>query len=329
MRNVLLVGAALSALSLTGCDIYFGPSSNSDCGFFEPCDTWPDQPPPAPGGVCDSDYQCNAGCVCQFPDSATNDANQAGTCVETGFCDTDRDCPSGYVCQLDRATCAPASLEPPPDCVCADGTLCDPNGQCTQPPPLGCVVNADCGPGFECAPDGTCQPVACAGDEDCLSGCACQTDTGICQETGFCNIDADCPDWCDPATGECTPTVCDEARGTCTFGESPVVGSCGGPLTCAQPAPTCAAGETAEIIDGCYTGSCLLVSDCDVPPLATCDRIQNVNQCINRPDCQPSYEGMDCTCGGAPCDCADPPTDSNGNPLECTCSIWEYSCESI
>lgn len=335
MHKFFLVGSAL-ALSLTGCDVYFGPSSTSDCGLFEPCgtDIAPDVPPPGtPGGECLSDYECAAGCFCERPENASLD--DPGACVETGFCDSDSDCPADFACQLDRATCVPDLQEPPPpvNCLetgCLDGEMCDlASGQCV--PQEGCLAGGDCGPGFECGPNGLCVPVNCTADDQCLGGCACDVDTGVCEETGFCLEDADCPDWCDAATGDCTPMECDAARGTCTWGESTPSGSCNGDLTCGQPAPQCPTGETAEVLDGCYTGECLLIEDCSSEPLARCERIQNVNQCIARSDCELETTGYDCACGsdGIPCDCANPPLDENDQPMECTCSTWETTCESV
>ena len=336
MRKLLIVGAALWATSLTGCDLYYGTPNDRNCDLWGCQDeTWPETDPVDPGDECTTDEQCAAGCYCDNPPGGV------GVCVETGFCDTDNDCPGDMVCD-DRATCVPddgcdpndGTCNPPPDdCSitgCANGEYCDlGSGQCV--PSIGCTINDECGPGFECAPDGTCVPVACDGDDACLPGCICDPDSGQCLETGFCDADEDCMDICD-ADGNCEPAVCDPVRNTCVPGTPPPpppVTSCGGPITCAVAAPTCAAGETPEIFEGCYTGGCLVEADCDVPAPALCHEIQNPSQCINRPDCEVQYDGFDCTCEGAPCDCSDPPLDPDGNPIACTCSTWEESCQSV
>lgn len=319
MRNALILGTAMLALTLAGCDIYFGPNTSSDCRSWGSCDepAWPDMEPAAPGEACNTNFECAAGCACVD-----------GQCVETGFCEAAWDCAMGMECELDRATCIPEGSDQGcvTDSECGAGSFCDAMvGQCV--PSWGCVTNTDCGPGWECNPNGTCVPVSCASDGDCFEGCACEVDTGICQETGFCTADADCAPWCD-ANGNCTAMECDDARGTCTFPTSqpppPPPASCGGTLTCNQGAPVCPAGETPAIADGCYTGACIAITDCDVPPLAQCNRIQNVNQCISRTDCEAVYAGIDCSCsdGSNTCDCTT-------NPNLCTCESYEYSCQSL
>jgi hypothetical protein len=320
MRTALMIGTALWALTLAGCDIYFGPSGSSDCSAWGTCDqdTWPPNAGPAqPGEACFNNFECAAGCACV-----------EGQCVETGFCDAAWDCAGGMECEMDRATCIPEGSNGSctADGQCPNGSYCDAAaGFCI--PSWGCNTNADCGVGWECNADGTCIPMPCAADGDCFEGCACETDTGVCQETGFCETDADCAPWCDEA-GNCTNLECDEDRGTCTWPVSqpppPPPVSCSGTITCSEGAPVCPTGETAAISDGCYTGSCIAVADCDVPPLATCDRIQNVNQCISRTDCEAVWTGENCSCndGGTACDC-------NANPAACTCESYEYACRSL
>lgn len=327
IRNALLIGASMLALTLAGCDIYFGPTTGSDCAEWG-CDqepSWPGEPPPdpgTPGGACQSNTDCAPGCFC-------DDNN---TCAESGFCEADWDCPVDFTCEDERATCVPGSdSEPPPPPACENDSQCPGGSYCdlataTCVPSWGCMTNEECGPGWECNAEGTCVPVSCDQDADCFEGCACQTDSGQCVETGFCDENTPCPDWCD-AAGNCTPMECDPARNTCTWPQSepepePDPASCAGPLTCSVAAPACADGETPAILDGCYTGECIPLAECDVAPLARCERIENPNQCLSRPDCEPFYVGRDCYCDGAPCVCSDP-------SMDCTCTEWEYSCASI
>ena len=112
--------AILAALTLTGCQLYFG---NGD-------DTSGDCPPGGnrpPGTMCDSSSQCAAGCFCQ-----------EGKCEEGGFCGKDTDCPAGYSCD-ERSSCVPDGK---PVCTvdgdCLAGSECV-NGGCTTT----CVCETD------------------------------------------------------------------------------------------------------------------------------------------------------------------------------------------
>ena len=305
MRKLLMIGTALLATSLTGCDLYYGTPNTDRCDIWG-CsgDDLRPSPGPTPGGDCRADTDCAAGCYC--------DANSA-VCVETGFCELESDCPSDFTCD-DRATCVPR-LD---DCTRA--------GTCEEPP-LGCTRSEDCGVGFECSAEGTCVAVGCNQDADCLPGCFCDNASSECIETGFCSADADCMDITNE-DGTFTEAVCDPVRNTCVPTESPTT-TCNEWITCEVAAPVCGVDSTPAIQDGCYTGECMLRSECDVPPLALCANIQNPSQCQNRLDCQITYDGYDCTCGGMECDCANPPLDESGVPYACTCATWEPRCESI
>jgi hypothetical protein len=306
MRKLLVIGTALFVTSLAGCDIYYGTPNTERCNVWGCQDEARPQPGPTqPGGDCRVDSECAAGCYCD-QDSAV--------CVETGFCEVASDCPGDMMCD-DRATCRPRMDD---DCTREDG--CD-------PAPVGCTTNEECGPGFECAPDGTCLIADCNSDADCLEGCFCDGDRGECIETGFCSSDADCmgiPN----EDGTFTDAECDIDRNTCIPSQGPTP-TCNEWITCEVAAPSCAADSVPAIVEGCYTGECMLRTDCDVPPLALCENIQNPSQCQNRLDCQVTYDGYDCTCAGETCDCANPPLDEAGNPISCMCANWEPRCESI
>lgn len=313
IRNALILAAALGALTLAGCDIYFGPGTGSDCQEWGTCDDLTPSPGPAePGEACINNNECAAGCACLN-----------GACVETGFCDQPFDCSMGMECDTGRATCIPEGSNDGclVDSDCAGTSYCD-VGANVCVPSWGCYTASDCGPGWDCNPNGTCVPASCLSDNECFEGCACEVGSGVCQETGFCARDSDCSPWCN-AAGECSNLTCDLDRGTCTFPQSNPA-SCGGQITCNQGAPVCGADETPAISDGCYTGECLAISQCDVPPLAMCPDIENANQCIGRPDCEALYTGRNCRCldGGTECDC-------NTNPGACTCESYDYSCQSL
>jgi hypothetical protein len=89
-------------------------------------------------------------------------------------------------------------------------------------------------------------------------------------------------------------------------------GTCYGPVTCESPSPLCPAGTTAGISNGCYTGFCIPLSQCEP---AACETLPTEAACANRSDCTPVYIGMNCTC-----------TPNNG----CHCETQTYDrCESL
>ena len=92
--------------------------------------------------------------------------------------------------------------------------------------------------------------------------------------------------------------------------DNPDVGSCVGAVIClVMEPPDCPSGTLPGIKDGCYTGYCIPLDKCDALP--QCDGLAET-QCVERVDCTPLYEGVDCTCNGA----------------DCTCASWEFqSCE--
>nr|HEX4317136.1 hypothetical protein [Kofleriaceae bacterium] len=91
--------------------------------------------------------------------------------------------------------------------------------------------------------------------------------------------------------------------------------SCGGAVTCTTPAPTCAAGDVPAILDGCYTGACLDIATCDVPP--SCTALAHEADCLARHDCTAEYEGLGCVDpSGQACTAGD---------TNCTCSSFVFA----
>jgi hypothetical protein len=87
-------------------------------------------------------------------------------------------------------------------------------------------------------------------------------------------------------------------------------GSCVGTITCATPQPTCPANTLPGKRNGCWTGYCIPLAQCDSLP--ACTTLAEVG-CIGRSDCAPIYEGMNCTCNGT----------------SCTCQTWTFdTCEA-
>ncbi|HWN69362.1 MAG TPA: hypothetical protein VNM90_17095 [Haliangium sp.] len=351
IRKALLALTVVSAMALTGCQIYFGPPNDDpDC---EPwgCDQ-PEPPPGTPGGDCNINSDCAAGCYC----------NPEGWCEEAGFCNGDWECPSGFICD-ERASCVPGNSEPTWCMVneeCPSGSYCDPwSGQCL--PSWSCRDDVECGGGMHCDERGTCVPTlcddnsdcpdgycdvafgqciptwACGNDEecgvgmtcdagrcvptpcdsndDCAAGCYCDAPSGTCVETGFCMGDAECFDG----------MVCEEERQTCV----PVPAdpaTCYGEVFCDAAAPECMEGTTPGIANGCYTGECIPLEKCEQqpPPPAACEELASEDECVARADCTPTYVGVNCTCqGGQPCRCS-------AEDASCTCERFDYaSCVTL
>ncbi|MCP4445755.1 MAG: hypothetical protein GY811_10500 [Myxococcales bacterium] len=79
-------------------------------------------------------------------------------------------------------------------------------------------------------------------------------------------------------------------------------GSCVGDALCEMLPPECPDGTTPGIRDNCFTGYCIPLGDCEELPVCS---TQSENSCVARLDCEPVYEGIDCTCDGDDCTCAD------------------------
>ena len=118
---------------------------------------------------------------------------------------------------------------------------------------------------------------------------------------------------CPGAPGDQADPACLAANfGYCTpEGETGDPGNCYDPVTCDQLPPECPDETTPGIKDGCYTGFCIPLDQCEDAP--ACAELADEVSCIARADCKPIYSGEDCTC------------DEIG---VCTCETWIYeSCE--
>lgn len=116
---------------------------------------------------------------------------------------------------------------------------------------------------------------------------------------------------CDQADAE-APAPCGAAGfGYCADEGDPVdPGNCYEPVTCDQAPPDCPEGTTPGIRNGCYTGYCIPLAECEDQP--ACAAIEAEASCIARTDCTPIYRGENCTC----------------EETVCTCETWIYaSCQ--
>ena len=69
---------------------------------------------------------------------------------------------------------------------------------------------------------------------------------------------------------------------------------------CTELPPDCPDDTIAGVADGCFTGYCIPFSECE--DLPACDQ-QLEAECIARPDCDPFYQGIGCTCDDFGCVC--------------------------
>jgi hypothetical protein len=191
-----------------------------------------------------------------------------------------------------------------------DGNYCDSSlldaGQPTPYPPgpdggTACSTNAQCQYGWYCASGQCIVGGYCSEPLNCSPGFYCEYPRSTCQPD--CGSDTDCA-----------------ANETCTNGACvTTVSSCGGPVTCTVPMPTCPSGQVPTIGGDCWTGNCELIASCDVPP--PCPDINDANDCLARTDCLTTYTGLDCTTSsGSACQSGD---------TGCTCASFEFaSCQT-
>jgi hypothetical protein len=208
----------------------------------------------------------------------------------------------------------PGAQEPGFSCTdnadCAAGCYCGANSTCEE---AGfCTTNEDCAEGFVCDDRGSCVPATCSADAECQTGEVCQD--GTCTATCVCTTDTQAQDLLGTSDA-----YCDEARETCHLGVDPA-GYCTGALTCNEKPPTCDVGTTPLIADGCYTGECKAIAQCEAAP--ACEELQHLEDCQGRPaECSVVATGTNCTTpGGGICQ----PGDTN-----CTCENFTFhSCET-
>lgn len=207
-----------------------------------------------------------------------------------------------------------ADLAPVPDWATCYG-YCDSLDETSCLSASGCraIYASDCPEGSDCftenftfagcwgtAPSGPIEGGGCDGLD--AQSCSRHDDCVAHHYPGVCPADAPC----DPTQvgnfEACAPEPGDPGD---------PAGNCYDPAMCAQPAPACPDGTIAGVKNGCWTGYCIPVAQCEPPP--SCADTPTEQGCIARADCSPIYQGVDCTC------------DAAGN---CTCSDWVYkSCE--
>ena len=252
---------------------------------------------------------------------------EGGDCwgLDAQTCSEHDDCASAYTPldpsvahTFDQCFPEPGAVDACTGVTCAPGSHCE--DQCTpcdpKDPSTGCMSTCTA----TCVPDITCATVDCAPGYTCEEVC----NGPICDPPG------PCPDQCAPecvpvgtGPGDCYGTVtCTNAPPACPANTTPGVangcytgycipisacgkdpGSCypDGGVMCSIAPPACPSGTEPGIANGCWTGYCIPDWACTAAP---CASITDEKTCISRSDCEPIYDGMDCTCDPSGCTCA-------------------------
>lgn len=189
----------------------------------------------------------------------------------------------------------------------SDDYAADPSLACEQLDAWNCSMRDDCSPlhaDGSCMPDAmggtlcwygnfaTCMPEVvpgCTSDDHCAPGWECVVPDSCAGEPP-----------CSGAPGEDCSTSC---AGTCV----PAAGSCNGEVLCDSVPPACPPDRVPGVANGCWTGECILLSDCE-PPTLDCRAIPSQEECLAQDACMPVYGGLNCSC------------DDSG----CTCEQWVY-----
>jgi cysteine-rich repeat protein len=309
MKNLLsCIGLCLGlTMSLSACELYLGehhgrePRDGGDwvecrndgayrCnldGCYWLSTTCPDQP----GYECKSSADCASGCYC----------SAAGTCVEGGFCATDADCGAGFTCNEERSACEPDTNLCINDQDCAAGEQCDVRtNTCVAKPPVAVCGDAVRNPGEACD------------DGNRVDGDGCSKD---CSSTEICGngvLDVTKGEQCDDGNR----VDGDGCNNTCKT-SGPI--SCAGAITCMTAPPACQNNAVPLIQDGCYTGVCKLIAECDAPP--ACKSLRLEADCTVRADCEAVYNGINCRRpDGSAC---------RAGEATCVCDSFRFaSCET-
>ncbi len=136
------------------------------------------------------------------------------------------------------------------------------------------------------------EPAKCNSADDCQVGESCDTGDTLCLVACDSATLDDCP-----CTGICRPATEPEP--------DPDPGLCYGEVFCDGLPPDCPGGTVPGIDNGCWSGACIALADCEDPPLVCAD-IAGEDECVAA-GCQPVYRGEACTC--------DP---------DCSCERWIY-----
>jgi hypothetical protein len=283
-----------------GCD----PNGESDQACPAVCYGRCEPPPNA----CDAIIECQPGYHCEERCYPCDDADGDGICppICEAECVPDVnecpiECPPGSQC---AQVCVDCGGTPGND----DGFDCEPScwWECIPGGPNTCE-DVVCGPGeqceLQCAPEPEPQPDpdpdspgdplppgGGGGMGECFPVCV-PIGGGSCSAID-CGPGFHCEEQC-TVPPPCVPgEVCEgpSCGPICVPNNDP--GECTGDVFCDSLPPTCPAGTTPGIRNGCWTGYCIPLSDCGAPPPPACEAIVDEMACIAaQPACLPIYTG--------------------------------------
>jgi hypothetical protein len=286
MRQLGLV-VSVSVISLAGgCGLYFG---DDDCDLYggdraAPIEDAIGQRNPATG-QCEyfggGPLPCDSECGPCPAEAGGAEADQAQ--ISWGYCESECTGLEENSC-LEVSGCRAIYIDP-----CGGALDCEAEpifSECWSTDLTGPIQGGDCAglDAYECSRHDDCVAIhrdSCAG---AASGDSFEAPEPACVIADFLRCGAETP------------------------GSDP--GLCYAPVDCTALPPECPADTMPGIAEGCFTGYCIPVEDCESQP--ACTSIEVEASCVARSDCTPLYRGEDCSC----------------DELGCTCASWTFtSCE--
>jgi hypothetical protein len=276
MNRALTVGIALALLLVApACGFYFGGDDDPCDVDFGGGDSAGAQAEPAPTGLLNPD---------------------TGQCEFFG-----NPFPPPFPCDSECGPCVGGAEQPPDAVPQPSWGFCE--SFCTGLDEATCLDTSGCRAGYVDGGD----------DPDVFSDCWMTDQGGPIQGdcTGLdaysCSLHDDCKaihtNACDPNGDKLVP-ACLGAFSQCqneTGGVDP--GNCFDEVLCDGPTPECPPNTLPGVKDGCYTGFCIPLDQCESQ--VACSAIGEEVACVGRADCTALYEGVNCSCDANGCDCVD------------------------
>jgi hypothetical protein len=249
---------------------------------------------------------------CNVPLAGAGIASQQLRDPQTGQCES---IDYGYPCDSACGPCpgvaaaaAPAWAQCYGPCEALTETQClatpschaayQDDGTSLTPPFWGCWEMPPAGP-----IEGSCanlDAATCSEHDDCVSIYRTATNTTT---TAFESCKAEPGLSCnavDCGAGKlCVVTPAAPSSASCELAAA--AGSCTGTIACQQMPPSCPTDTTPGIgANACYTGYCIPTDECAATP---CASLTTEAACKARSDCDPIYQGTNCTCDNSGCTC--------------------------
>ncbi len=266
--------ASLCALMLTSsCALYFG-DDDDDCPYGGYDTGGSGAEAPAVGLHNPETGQCEYGFGGGRPPYPCDD--RCGPCDQPAVAEADYAAPPSWgYCESECTGLDEASCLESPGCrgiyaepYCGDGVSCDGYGfvECWSVDQSG-PIQGEC-IGLDA--------YACSMHDDCIA-----KHESVCSGPEACSLGG---------FQACYPEPIDDA------------GACWGEVNCRSLPPECPTDTTPGIANGCWTGGCIPLDECEGAPPA-CSTLGSEMGCVGRTDCTPYYRGEDCACSGDDCSC--------------------------